>query len=125
MDLLIDTHILIWDVQGNKSLKPENRKLIDDAENQVFVSIVALWEIVIKSSLGKLNFTSSPKEVQDFLIEKNIHLLDIQIRDLEKLRSLPHLHRDPFDRLMVAQAKANDFRFISQDPKVEEYFKNS
>ncbi|GAA4333976.1 type II toxin-antitoxin system VapC family toxin [Mucilaginibacter gynuensis] len=115
MNLLLDTHVLIWFFEGESKLSPPVRALIEDARNKCFVSIASVWEITIKSSLGKLEFARSAKEISQLLYNNGISLLNIEIEHLDIMKSLPHHHRDPFDRLLIAQAISEGLSIISAD----------
>ena len=103
MKFLLDTHVLIWFLDGNLRLSSRARQLVEDENNEVFVSIVSLWEIAIKNSLGKLELAQPfeqmfPRQLQ----ENSIEILDISVEHLNAVRILPFHHRDPFDRLILA-----------------------
>jgi PIN domain nuclease of toxin-antitoxin system len=116
MRVLFDTHVLIWLVEGDKNLSTVARSAIEDEENSLYLSIASLWEITIKLSLGKLDLQISVEEmVESFLIPGGIQILQIETRHLSILRDLPLHHRDPFDRLIIAQAQAEGMRLVSAD----------
>lgn len=116
MKLLLDTHILIWLLEGNQKLSPKVRQVIEDETNSLYISIVSLWEIAIKSSLGKLQLeTPLEKIVSDFVLPTGIRVLPIDIAHLLTLQNLPFHHRDPFDRLLIAQAKSESLTLVSED----------
>ena len=116
MRILFDTHVLIWLVEGDKNLSTVARSAIEDEDNSLYLSIASLWEITIKLSLGKLDLQLSVDEmVESFLIPGGIEILQIEIGHLSILRDLPLHHRDPFDRLIIAQAQAEKMTLISAD----------
>ncbi len=116
MRILLDTHVLIWLVEGDKNLSTVARSAIEDEDNSLYLSIASLWEITIKLSLGKLDLQLSVDEmVESFLIPGGIEILQIEIGHLSILRDLPLHHRDPFDRLIIAQAQAEKMTLISAD----------
>jgi PIN domain nuclease of toxin-antitoxin system len=116
MRVLLDTHVLIWLVEGDKNLSTIARSAIEDEENSLYLSIVSLWEITIKLSLDKLDLQLSVDEmVESFLIPGGIQILQIETRHLSILRDLPLHHRDPFDRLIIAQAQAEGMTLVSAD----------
>ena len=116
MRILLDTHVLIWLVEGDKNLSTVARSAIEDEDNSLYLSIASLWEITIKLSLGKLDLQLSVDEmVESFLIPGGIEILQIETRHLSILRDLPLHHRDPFDRLIIAQAQAEKMTLISAD----------
>jgi PIN domain nuclease of toxin-antitoxin system len=116
MRVLLDTHVLIWLVEGDKNLSTVARSAIEDENNSLYLSIVSLWEITIKLSLGKLNLQLPVDEmVEFFLIPGGIGILQIETSHLSILRDLPLHHRDPFDRLIIAQAQAEGMTLVSAD----------
>jgi PIN domain nuclease of toxin-antitoxin system len=122
MRVLLDTHVLIWLVEGDKNLSTVARSAIEDENNSLYLSIVSLWEITIKLSLGKLNLQLSVDEmVEFFLIPGGIEILQIETHHLSILRDLPLHHRDPFDRLLIAQAEAEEMTLVSADGIFEMY----
>jgi PIN domain nuclease of toxin-antitoxin system len=116
--LLLDTHALIWWMADAPELSDRARSAIAERSNEVMVSIASLWEIVIKRALGKLEF---PEDVETTLAVEGFGLLPIGLGHLRALESLPALHRDPFDRMVVAQALADGFVMVSGDPAVARY----
>jgi PIN domain nuclease of toxin-antitoxin system len=116
MRVLLDTHVLIWLVEGDKNLSTVARSAIEDEDNSLYLSIASLWEITIKLSLGKLDLQLSVDEmVESFLIPGGIEILQVETRHLSILRDLPLHHRDPFDRLIIAQAQAEGMTLVSAD----------
>ncbi len=122
MKYLIDTHILLWYIAGDKRITRGIRKKIEDDNNVIFLSIVSLQEITIKESIGKLKLKGSLKDLKNYLDEKGIKILEFDIDDLEKLQSLPCHHQDPFDRLIVSQAMTKSLEIITNDKQIEKYF---
>ena len=121
MDLLLDTHAIIWYSEGNAKLSKASLKLIEEPDNLKFVSIVSLWEIVIKSSQNKTGFIYSVEDIHDLIKTNGFILLDITIGHLLLLQTLPHHHGDPFDRLLIAQAITEDLIIISADRHFDPY----
>jgi PIN domain nuclease of toxin-antitoxin system len=122
MRVLLDTHVLIWLVEGDKNLSSVARSAIEDEDNSLYLSIASLWEITIKLSLGKLDLQLSVDEmVESFLIPGGIEILQIETSHLSILRDLPLHHRDPFDRLIIAQAQAENMTLISADGVFYQY----
>jgi PIN domain nuclease of toxin-antitoxin system len=122
MRVLLDTHVLIWLVEGDKNLSTVARSAIEDEDNSLYLSIASLWEITIKLSLGKLDLQLSVDEmVESFLIPGGIQILQIETSHLSILRDLPLYHRDPFDRLIIAQAKSEKMTLISADGVFDKY----
>lgn len=122
MRLLLDTQIFLWFIAGNKKLSLSARQLIEDLSNEKFVSIASLWEIAIKNSLGKLPLKDDfgvlfPAQI----INNGFVLFPIEAEHLTELIKLPFYHRDPFDRLLAAQAIKENFEIISADTIFDSY----
>lgn len=113
MRLLLDTHALLWSMNGDPRLGPEARALVSDPANEVLVSIASLWEIVIKASLGKLE--GDIGEIDGAIDRQGFKRLVITLPHLQTLAGLPTHHRDPFDRLLVAQTQAEGLNFMTDD----------
>ena len=104
MKYLLGTHTLLWFLTGDEKLSGRARQLIDNPSNEKFLSIVSLWEIAIKTGLGKLDLDKPFQQVFPERLNFNrIRILDITVDSLIKLTTLPFHHRDPFDRLIIAQ----------------------
>jgi PIN domain nuclease of toxin-antitoxin system len=123
MKLLLDTHILIWYLEGSKQLSEAARLSIDNAENDVLISTASLWEISIKVSLGKLKrpLNLSIKELTQHLEKLGFLILQISPIHLDSLAQLPFHHKDPFDRLIIAQAIADTLPVLSDDSYFYQY----
>lgn len=114
MRLLLDTHIALWAVTGSALLPRQAEKVILAAD-EVFVSAASLWEVAIKHALGRGDMpVSSPQALRSF-IEAGYRLLDIKPSHVVRVETLPPLHRDPFDRLLVAQALEEPLTLITSD----------
>jgi len=118
MRLLLDTHVFLWWNEGNLALPEAFRQAISAPANEVVVSAVVVWEIGIKRGGGKLAFSGS---VGDAIIGHNFIPLPITIKHAEKASVLPMHHRDPFDRMLVAQALAEDLILLTVDPLILNY----
>ena len=119
---LLDTHTLLWFLEGDSTLSQNARTLIGDPANEIFVSIANLWEIAIKHNIGKLALRMSFAHfVQDCLVRGSFEVLGIVIPHLDTLSTLPLHHRDPFDRLLIAQAITHDLSIIGTDPVFGRY----
>ncbi len=118
MNLLLDTHALLWWLDDNPILSERARSAITDGQNLVFVSAVVVWEIRIKEALGKLKI---PDNFQEILREQPFDLLDITVEHAHSIRQLPPFHRDPFDRLLVVQAKIESMTLVSRDKNIKQY----
>jgi PIN domain nuclease of toxin-antitoxin system len=119
---LLDTHVFIWAVSEPLRLSPRVRQLLEDGDNEVLVSVASAWEMAIKATTGKLKLSGSATAfVQAKLIEHRMTFLPIQLSHLSRLEKLPLHHRDPFDRLLVAQAIAEDATLITVDAQLRRY----
>ena len=121
MDLLLDTHALIWFLNGDKKLSIKVRQEIESPENSKIVSIGSIWEIAIKMSLDKFRF---PKGFKYFLsmVEKNgFELLPITFEHTIVLSTLEFIHRDPFDRLLISQCIADKLTIVTKDENIKRY----
>jgi len=115
MDLLLDTHAFLWYITGDKQLPDEIVKKINDSTNRCFISIASIWEIVIKLSIDKLEIVGGFHTIEDFLQNNDFEILPIDIEDTKRLLTLEFHHRDPFDRMIIAQALSNKAIVISKD----------
>jgi PIN domain nuclease of toxin-antitoxin system len=122
MKYLIDTHIFIWFVENSPNLPPNIKNLIEDETSEIFISIVSLWEISIKMSIGKLNISTTYVDVIDVLNDNLIEILPITFAHTLENTQLPFHHRDPFDRIIAAQAIVENIDFISADAAFDNYF---
>lgn len=120
---LLDTHVLLWMQEDNLALSNRARKILEDPTVNLYLSIASLWEITIKQSLGKLQLEYSLDELIESCNETNITILPIDIGTLKILKSLPFLHRDPFDRIIIATSVGLDLNFISNDEIAKKYIK--
>ena len=122
MKYLLDTHSLLWYLAGSRLLSSKARLVIDDTLNTVYLSTASLWEIAIKSSLGKL-ILAQPFEVMfpKLLDDNSIEILPITLNHLAKVEKLPFHHRDPFDRILAVQTTVENLLFISADPIFDAY----
>jgi len=120
MDLLLDTHALIWYREGSSNILLKTRTLISDTRNNIFISIASIWELTIKQSIGKIELNTSIEELYLSFIKNNYTILPIKIEYLSVLKLLPDYHKDPFDRLLIATAIAQNIPVITKD----QYFNN-
>jgi PIN domain nuclease of toxin-antitoxin system len=120
--VLIDTHIFIWWTSDVKRLSSRVNDLLLDPNTEVILSIVSIWEMQIKSSLGKLQFKTNLQELVDDEIKSNrIELLSLSLSHIYALSGLPQYHRDPFDRILIAQSMDTNLQIISIDEKFDLY----
>jgi PIN domain nuclease of toxin-antitoxin system len=118
MKLLLDTHTLLWWLDGGEKLSARARELISDSENIVYVSVVSAWEIVVKKVIGKLD---APKNLEEEVVRHEFEKLAITFPHVTELQELPPIHRDPFDRMLVAQARVEACAIITKDPIIPKY----
>ena len=121
MRLLIDTHILIWFLEGNRLLSISRRQTIAKARNDIFVSVASLWEIAIKISLGKLLLIKPLADVIKQITVEDIEILPISPEHILQVSTLPFHHRDPFDRLLIAQAQVENLAVMTNDVEFSGY----
>lgn len=118
MNLLLDTHALIWVFDGSLALSAQARELIADGRNKVFVSAVTAWEIAIKRSLGKLELRG---DYRAGLARYRFTPLSVSTEHALAVETLPPHHADPFDRLLIAQARLEDLTLVTRDERFEDY----
>ena len=118
MNLLLDTHILIWWLESSKKLTENIFRTIENTRNNVFISSAAIWEIVIKKQIGKLQ---APDNLLEVLNENNFTTLSITAEHILSLEKLPDIHSDPFDRIQIAQAIHDQLIFVTMDQKIWKY----
>lgn len=122
MKLLLDTHSFLWFIEGNLNLSQKARALIESDENEKLVSVASVFEIAIKSSLGKLVLSKPLEQVIPAQIYSNeFHLLPLTVADAIELSHLPFHHRDPFDRMIIAQSVIHGIPIISKDEAFDAY----
>ncbi|WP_295442392.1 type II toxin-antitoxin system VapC family toxin [uncultured Thiodictyon sp.] len=121
MRLLLDTHIALWALTDDPRLSEQARALINDPANQVMVSAATVWEIAIKHALGRDDMPISGEEALDWFRQAGYDLLPVSPAHAAAVERLPDHHRDPFDRLLVAQAITEPLRLLSRDPLVVRY----
>lgn len=118
MKLLLDTHLLLWWMASDPSLSNQARALIADPANTIFVSAVSLWEIWLKASIGKLRIAP---EFEERLSTESFESLPLTAKHVRQIASLAWHHRDPFDRMLVAQALADNMTLLSADRAIALY----
>ena len=121
MKLLLDTHLLLWAAGAPKRLPPTARKLINDPANELLYSAASLWEIAIKRALGREDFRVDPRALRRGLLENGYAELAISGEHVLAVDALPALHKDPFDRMLVAQSLAESVTLLTGDPQVARY----
>ncbi len=118
MNLLLDTHALLWWLDDNPTLSKEARAAISEPTNVIFISAATIWEIRIKQSLGKLKI---PKNFREVLEAQPFEKLDITSEHAHRINSVGNYHRDPFDRMLIAQAMVERFTLITRDKNILKY----
>jgi PIN domain nuclease of toxin-antitoxin system len=122
LKILIDTHIFLWAITGDPRLSALQRSVYTDESNDIYLSVASVWEILIKSGLRKLPLPVPAAAWLSRQLEENrITALAIRMSHLTELECLPSLHRDPFDRMLVAQARAEKMPILSADPEIRKY----
>jgi PIN domain nuclease of toxin-antitoxin system len=116
--LLLDTNALIWTLVRRERIPPVAIDAIEDEANDVFISVISAWEIEIKAAKGKLG---NPLDLQDALTAQNFEPLGIAMRHVHAVESLPRYHRDPFDRMIIAQASLEDMTIVTSDSEIKRY----
>ncbi|WP_113926073.1 type II toxin-antitoxin system VapC family toxin [Cognataquiflexum aquatile] len=121
MDLILDTHTLLWFLNGDEKLPLRIRHLIESEENTKYLSIASIWEIGIKMSLGKLIFPKGLEKLVSLVVENGFLILPITTQNIISVSNLEFIHRDPFDRIIVSQAKDNNFQILTFDQNISKY----
>jgi PIN domain nuclease of toxin-antitoxin system len=121
MKLLMDTHLLVWAATEPRRLPTRAHALIDDRANDLFFSSVSMWEIAIKSALGRSDFTVDVRVLRRGLLDTGYNELSMTSEHAMYVPSLPSLHKDPFDRLLVAQATVEGIILLTSDVLVAQY----
>jgi len=120
--LLLDTHTFLWFIGGDTALSLYARQLIEDRTNERLLSIASLWEMAIKASLGRLTLAlPSTDLVAEHVHGNAIELFEILPRHLDVLTTLPFHHKDPFDRMIIAQSQAENIPILSRDSAFDDY----
>jgi PIN domain nuclease of toxin-antitoxin system len=125
MRLLLDTHTFLWFIEGQSLLSMPGRQAIEDVTNERLLSIASIWEIAIKISIGKLTLRDPLVSIfPQQLYDNDIALLDITVAHVMGITTLPLHHRDPFDRLLIAQAMTENLSILSADSAFDGYAVN-
>jgi PIN domain nuclease of toxin-antitoxin system len=121
VQLLLDTHALLWWLAGDRRLSAPARRAIENDENAVFVSAASAWEISTKHRLGKLDAAAIAGRLGALLTSQGFEPLDMTVNHAERAGALPGEHRDPFDRMLAAQAQAENLTLVSNDAAFDRY----
>jgi len=122
MKLLLDTHIFLWYISGDHHLPKSLKDIIQDSANEVYLSVVSLWESIVKYRLGKLPLPLSPGKYLPLQRERHdISSLSLDEAAIIHVSALPSLHRDPFDRMLICQAIEHDMTIVTMDAAIAQY----
>lgn len=122
MKLLLDTHIFLWFINNDQRLPTQWRTVIRICDNEVYLSVISIWEVILKYQLGKINFPESPELYLPKQRKRHfINHLDLSEKSVTQLIKLPLLHRDPFDRMLMAQAISHSLIFMTVDSAIQAY----
>ncbi len=119
MNLLLDTHVLLWWLDDPTTLLSKQAlTTIRDSDNEIIVSVVSAWEIAIKKALNKLE---APEDLKKMIVDSGFELMLVDYEHVWQVKDLPLHHRDPFDRLLVSQATVENLTLVTRDPKLKPY----
>jgi len=121
MNLLIDTHVLVWFITDNRKLPKKTKTIIENKKNNCFVSIASFWEIGIKNSIGRLNLNSDLNTIFQIIDETGFDILPFTINHILINANLEFHHQDPFDRIIIAQSLSENMTIISKDRQFQNY----
>lgn len=121
MKLLLDTHILLWAAQGSEQLSSKAKSLIEDPENQLYFSAASLWEVSIKNKLGRADFKINLAVLRRNLLDNGYEEIAINSGHAIGVDALPNIHKDPFDRMLIAQTALEGITLMTADSVVAEY----
>lgn len=126
MNILIDTHIAIWAIANHSNLSQKARELISDPDNTIYFSSVTVWEVLLKHDSPKNNLTLTPEQFVEYCAEAGFYQLHLSSKHVLVASSLDiskvdKKHRDPFDRLLLSQAKAENYYFLTHDTRIPLY----
>ncbi|SFN65934.1 PIN domain nuclease, a component of toxin-antitoxin system (PIN domain) [Roseovarius lutimaris] len=121
MNLLLDTHLLLWAAANDELMSRKADRMIKDAQNRLWFSVVSLWEITAKRALGRPDFRADAGQMRAGLLANGYEELPIDGRHCLALATLPAIHGDPFDRMLIAQAATEGMTLVTADKKVAQY----
>lgn len=121
MRYLLDTHAIIWHYEGSSKITPKVNELINNIDNSFYISAVSLWEIALKLSLGKLTVDFTFNELIDDIESGDFSILQVGNDYLKGLSTLPFIHKDPFDRLLISTAISENLTIITVDENIQKY----
>jgi PIN domain nuclease of toxin-antitoxin system len=117
-NILVDTHVLLWALGEPKRLSPDARTTLEDSHNEVFVSAVSAWEISVKAALGRVR---APQDLATGVRSLRFVPVDVTFADGLAVRQLPEIHRDPFDRMLIARCLERDLVLMTNDERIPRY----
>ncbi len=118
MQIILDTHIFLWSVSHPDKIDKRKRKKIQSLSNTIYISAITITELMIKASIGKLEISFNPIEIAE---KSGFEMLNYTAEDALRLKELPYHHRDPFDRMIIAQSISNNYPIITDDMKYKKY----
>lgn len=118
MKYLLDTHIILWWLTEPQTISSKAHKIIEDKKEEIYLSSASFWEMAIKQSVGKLTL---PGSISEILTKEGFIFLPIHVNESLSIVDLPSIHTDPFDRMLIVQAKLNDLVIITRDEKIMRY----
>jgi len=118
---LLDTHVLLWFLNGDLRLTPKPKEIISNLQNKCYISIASIWEIAIKIQIGKLQLEFNLKDFREKLHEAKIEIPPLSYEHVLEILTLENHHRDPFDRIIIAQSKREELTLISKDENIKKY----
>lgn len=122
MRVLVDTHVFLWWVEGNRALPAKARAALADRENECLISMVSAWELAIKAGLGKLKLALPVRRyIVEHVAANGFRMLDIRMAHVGRVETLDPHHGDPFDRLLIAQALEEKLAVVTADPVFRKY----
>ena len=121
MTFLLDTHLLLWAAGDPRRLSSKAQTLLGDPATELMFSTASIWEVVIKNALGRSDFCVDPQQLRNGLIQNDYSELEIRSEHTLAVGSLPPIHKDPFDRILIAQAQVESVTLLTTDNKVAGY----
>ena len=121
MRFLLDTHLLLWVAERPERLSGTARRLLSNSRNELFFSAASLWEVAIKNNLGRKDFRADPRELRRLLLENGYNEISVTSEHAVNTDALPALHKDPFDRLLLAQAITEGMTLLTSDQRLASY----
>ncbi len=122
MNYLLDTHTFLWWIDNDTRLSKTAREVIVNPDNEIVISVISTWEIIIKYSLGKIELSESPKDyIEEMLAVNEFTVLPIKLAHTFKIAELPNHHKDPFDRLLIAQSQIEQIPIVTLDKQIIKY----